>query len=54
MLRRQHGPEIQGAIVCDRWREMPAEKVKEGAMGRPHLRGNAGWRGSDAVSSPSS
>ena len=38
MLRRQHGPEIQGAIVCDRWREMPAKKVEEGDMGRPHLR----------------
>ena len=29
---------MQGAIVCDRWREMPAEKVEEGDMGRPHLR----------------
>ena len=27
---------MQGAIVCDRWREMPAEKVEEGDMGRPH------------------
>ena len=29
---------MQGAIVCDRWREMPDEKVEEGGMGRPHLR----------------
>ena len=29
---------MQGAIVCDQWREMPAEKVEEGDMGRPHLR----------------
>ena len=43
MLRR-HGPKLPGAIVCDRWREMPAEKIEEGDTGR-----NAGWRGSDAV-----
>ena len=42
MLRR-HGPKLPGAIVCDRWREMPAEKIEEGDTGR-----NAGWRGSDA------
>jgi len=29
---------MQGAIVCDRWREMPAEKIEEGDTGRPHLR----------------
>ena len=29
---------MPGAIVCDRWREMPAEKIEEGDTGRPHLR----------------
>ena len=24
-LLRRHGPKMPGAIVCDRWREMPAE-----------------------------
>ena len=37
-LLRRHGPKMQGAIVCDQWREMPAEKVEEGDMGRLHLR----------------
>ena len=37
-LLRRHGPKMQGAIVCDQWREMPAEKVEEGDTGRPHLR----------------
>ena len=36
-LLRRHGPKMQGAIVCDQGREMPAEKVEEGDMGRPHL-----------------
>ena len=25
LLGRRHGPKMPGAIVCDRWREMPAE-----------------------------
>ena len=48
MLRR-HGPKMQGAIVCDRWREMPAEKVEEDTWDDLVEVGNAGWRGSDAV-----
>jgi hypothetical protein len=35
-LLRRHGPKMLGAIVCDRLHEMPAEKVEEGDMGRPH------------------
>ena len=45
----RHGPKMQGAIVCDRWREMPAEKVEEATWDDLVEVGNAGWRGSDAV-----
>ena len=48
MLRR-HSPKMPGAIVCDRWREMPAEKVEEDTWDDLVEVGNAGWRGSDAV-----
>ena len=38
---------MQGAIVCDQWREMPAEKVEKATRDDLIYVGNAGWRGSD-------
>ena len=48
MLRR-HGPKMPGAIVCDRWREMPAERSKKATRDDLICVGNAGWRTNDAV-----
>ena len=49
MLRR-HGPKVQGAIVCDRWREMPADtRSKKTTWDALIYVGNAGWRTNDAV-----
>jgi len=49
-LLRRHGPKVQGAIVCDRWREMPAEnRSKKTTWDNLIYVGNAGWRTNDAV-----